>query len=81
MIALLSRRSDPRQQGIVLGLGQSVSSLSRILGAALGIPMLFWSWFIPYAAGIILMLLGLLLVIIAVRRGGDFPQDAENLVA
>lgn len=79
--ALLSRRSDPRQQGIVLGMGQSVSSLSRILGAALGIPMLFWSWFIPYAAGIILMLLGLLLVIIAVRRGGDFPQDAENLVA
>jgi hypothetical protein len=75
--ALLSRRSDPARQGLVLGVGQSVSALARILGSALGIPLLFWAWFAPYLAASVLMLLGALLVVAAARSGKDYTARAE----
>jgi MFS transporter, DHA1 family, tetracycline resistance protein len=73
--ALLSRRSDPAQQGAVLGVGQSVSALARILGPALGIPMFrFWPQ-LPYAVAVALMAVGLGLVILADRSGRDFVSQ------
>jgi MFS family permease len=57
--ALISRRSDPGQQGEVLGVNQSASALARILGPFLGITLFFVSpsHVVPYAAGCVLLLL------------------------
>jgi predicted MFS family arabinose efflux permease len=70
--SLLSRRSDPSQQGLVLGVGQSVSSLARIAGAGLGIPLLMLGTHVPYTAAMSLMTVGLILVLIAARGGRDY---------
>ena len=72
--AMLSRRSDPAQQGMVMGVGQSVSSLARILGSGLGIPLLKYgkSLSTPYYVAAALMAVGLVMVLIASRRGSDF---------
>ncbi len=71
--ALLSRRSDPKRQGVILGVGQSVSSLARIVGSGFGIPLLSASIYAPYVLAIGLMTLGATLVVIAGRSGRDFP--------
>ena len=70
--ALLSRRSDPEKQGLILGVGQSVSSLARIFGSGLGIPLLKMQIAMPYYVATGLMGLGLLLVVIASRAGKDY---------
>lgn len=74
--AMLSRRSDPEKQGMILGVGQSVSSLARIFGAGLSIPMLKMQLTMPYYVAAGLMGLGLLLVVVASRSGRD--HEAES---
>jgi MFS transporter, DHA1 family, tetracycline resistance protein len=69
--SLLSRRSDPERQGVILGVGQSVNAMARILGAGLGIPMLRFALTLPYLICMALMILGLLLVVTAARKGRD----------
>jgi hypothetical protein len=61
--ALISLRSDPSQQGEVLGVNQSASALARILGPFLGIMLFFASptHILPYAIGCLLLLLVLAL--------------------
>lgn len=71
---LLSRRCDPGHQGVVLGIGQSVSSLARIVGAGLGIPLLKQHVALPYYSAIGLMGLGFLLVVVAARSGRDYQE-------
>jgi MFS transporter, DHA1 family, tetracycline resistance protein len=75
--SLLSRRSDPEKQGAIMGVGQSVNSLARILGAGLGIPMLRAALTLPYLVCMGLMTLGLLLVIWAARTGRDHAGSSE----
>lgn len=70
--SLLSRWSDPTKQGGVLGLGQSVSALARILGPAIGIPLSQKSAAYPIWLAIGIMLVGGGLVLVAARRGRDF---------
>lgn len=72
--SLISRRSDPAKQGGILGVTQSVSSLSRIVGPMVGIPLFYRAAELPYWTGSALMLLALILIAIAVRAGGDFPS-------
>jgi len=74
--SLLSRRSDPNQQGMVLGVGQSVSSLARILGSGTGIPLLKVSSVLatPYFVAAGLMAIGLALVLVLSRVGKDFEE-------
>jgi MFS family permease len=74
--SLISRRSDPAKQGGILGVSQSVSSLARILGPMVGIPLLGPSVFLPYVTASALMVLGLVLVLGAARGGGDWPSAA-----
>ncbi|GIW93255.1 MAG: tetracycline resistance MFS efflux pump [Pirellulaceae bacterium] len=77
--SLLSRRTAPDEQGGVLGIGQSINALARILGPALGIPMLKAAVWLPYVAASALMLLGLIMVQIAGRSGHDFaPTSADS---
>jgi len=75
--SLLSRRSDPEKQGAVLGVGQSVSSLARIAGSGLGIPLLKQQLELPYYTALGLMAFGFVLVIIAAKRGKDFVSKEK----
>jgi DHA1 family tetracycline resistance protein-like MFS transporter len=72
--SLLSRRADPKQQGLILGVGQSVSSLARIVGAYLGIPLLIRGPNVPYMTSAGLMTMGLVVIILAARSGKDFEH-------
>jgi hypothetical protein len=70
--SLLSRRSDPAKQGAILGVGQSVNALARILGAGLGIPLLTLDVTVPYHVSAGLMVLGVVLIVAAARGGRDY---------
>jgi len=59
--SLLSRRTSADQQGGVLGLGQSVSSLARILGPVLGLSLSDRSMLWPYWVAGGMMLVGMVL--------------------
>ncbi len=73
--SLLSRRSDPQRQGLVLGVGQSISSLARILGSGLGIPLLKMGLGFPYIVATGLMAIGLLVVVLATNTGKDYLPE------
>jgi DHA1 family tetracycline resistance protein-like MFS transporter len=79
--SLLSRRSDPRQQGSILGVGQSSSALARIIGSAIGIPMLVYNRELPYMLSAGMMVLGLVLITVAVRVGKDYGSDTAEAEA
>lgn len=70
--SLISRRSDPAQQGGILGLSQSATSLARILGPVFGLRLLKQSPELPYFGAAGLMVLALLLIVVSVRSGSDF---------
>lgn len=70
--SLLSRRSDPQKQGAILGVGQSVSELARILGSGAGIPLLRQRLDMPYNVSAAMMIVGLILLIAAARQGRDY---------
>lgn len=75
--SLISRRSSPEQQGGILGLGQSAASLSRILGPAVGAPLLTMQPATPYFMAAGLMIVGLLMVAIAARSGKDYESAPQ----
>lgn len=56
--SLLSRYTPADKQGLVLGTGQSVNSLARILGAGLSIPFLKLYILLPYLLATVLMAVG-----------------------
>jgi MFS transporter, DHA1 family, tetracycline resistance protein len=76
--SLLSRRSDPREQGSILGLGQSMTSLARILGPVFGVSLFARRSDFPYWAATGLMVLGLAMIIMAARGGSDFVEQGER---
>ena len=73
--SLLSRRSDPAQQGAILGVGQSVNSLARIFGALFGIPLLKLGITLPFLVASGLMAVGIVFILLAVRGGKDFSPE------
>jgi MFS family permease len=68
--ALISRRTDPNQQGEILGLNQSASAMARILGPVIGISLykLMDPPLLPYAFGAALVVL-MLPMMPRIRRG------------
>ena len=74
--ALISRRSDPAQQGGILGLGQSAASLARILGPVFGLRLFAQSSAAPYWAAAGLMIVGLGMIVVSVRAGRDFSIES-----
>lgn len=78
--SLLSRRTSADQQGGILGLGQSVSALARILGPLLGLSLCDVSILWPYRVGAGIMVLGILLVLLLRRNSGDEPKPSEGAV-
>jgi MFS family permease len=73
--SLLSRRVSDEQQGHVLGVGQSISSLARILGPVIGIRLFAQSPQVPLWCATGVMALASLLTMLAVRTGRDYSQS------
>ncbi len=70
--SLISRRISPDQQGHVLGVAQSVSSLARIIGPVLGMRLFAETPQLPLWAATVVMTLAAAFTWIAVRAGRDF---------
>jgi MFS family permease len=74
--SLISRRSDSRRQGEILGVNQSAGALARIVGPIVGLT-LFKSWdapVLPYALGFLLLaVLWTRLLVVPLD-----PPDAEH---
>ena len=87
--SLLSRWSDPARQGATLGVGQSVATLARILAPMVALPLFktrtlgssigFPSAVLPLLMATVLMCLGLVLIVLATRRGRDFVAEPGDL--
>ena len=75
--SLISRRSDPSKQGGILGVAQSISSLARIIGPMIGVPLIERQSTFPYWTAAGMMCFGLVMVAIAARGGSDFPGAEE----
>ena len=76
--SLISRRTDPTQQGTVMGVTDSVQSLSRIVGPLVGLPLYHAMVVGPLYLGAILMVVGILLLKVAVGRGKDFEPGLQE---
>jgi MFS family permease len=73
--SLISRRTSADQQGHVLGVGQSVSSLARILGPVFGIRLFAQSPPLPFWCVTALMFVGIVFTIAA--TGGAKPKSRD----
>lgn len=76
LYSLLSRWTDPERQGQVLGAAQSASAISRILGAALGVPLFKLQVTLPYWTSMGLMVIAGALLWRACQTGRD--HSAQN---
>ncbi|MHB8903165.1 MAG: MFS transporter, partial [Thermoguttaceae bacterium] len=77
--ALISRRTDPAEQGGILGAGESVSAVGRIAGMMFGVWLYNVSPSVPYWAAAVLMGAVMGLTLLAARIGKDYPGDAAAL--
>lgn len=80
--SLLSQAASRDEQGSVLGTGQSLSALARILGPWIGIQLLGWSTAMPYFLGAGLILTGGVLIGRIRREPGPqhLPGGTTNAV-
>ena len=62
VLALLSRATDPERQGAVLGLGQSVGSLARVLSPTMAGALFEVRLALPYLAGAVLILIAAIFI-------------------
>ena len=75
--SILSLKTPAERQGEVLGVGQSMSALARILGPIAGTKLFYSSDIaMPYWAGAALMLVGVLLVV--TLKTGEQPAPATE---
>ncbi len=70
--SLISRRTSPAQQGHVLGVTQSLSSLARIAGPVLGIRLFAYAPQVPLWSAAAIMACAALLTVAAARTGVDY---------
>lgn len=75
--SLISRRTSPAQQGHVLGVTQSLSSLARIAGPVLGIRLFAHSPQMPLWSAAAVMALATVLSFVAVRSGQDYASETR----
>jgi MFS transporter, DHA1 family, tetracycline resistance protein len=73
--SLISRRTRADQQGHVLGVAQSLSSLGRILGPVLGIRLFAHSPQLPLWSATVIMAVAALMTSAAVRAGSDYIEQ------
>ena len=75
--SLISRRSDPAEQGAVLGVAQGTGAVARILAHGIGIPLFRALPELPFLVGAALMIVALILVSRSARGGRDFAPGAN----
>ena len=74
--ALISRRTDPAEQGGILGAGESVSSMARITGILFGV-WLYSVWpSVPFWSAAAMMAIVCGLVLWAARTGADYEKGS-----
>ncbi|HEV3237140.1 MAG TPA: MFS transporter [Gemmataceae bacterium] len=68
--ALISKRSDPAKQGLILGVNQSANAVSRVLGPFFGglLYVLSATHALPYALAVSLLIMGLILTLRVSRQ-------------
>lgn len=77
--SLISRRCHPAHQGAILGLGQSLGALARIIGHALCLALFKKAPTLPFWFGASLTGLAFVLITVSARRGQDYaPDPVEN---
>jgi MFS family permease len=71
--SLISRRSDPSKQGGILGVSQSTSSLARVVGPLIAVPLFFESpaQALPYWAALGIMAIATAIFVVFARHGQD----------
>jgi DHA1 family tetracycline resistance protein-like MFS transporter len=77
--SLISRRSDPAKQGGILGVSQSTSSLARVVGPLIAVPLFFQSPPLPYWAAIGIMAVSTAIFILFARKGKDYVAGPVEL--
>jgi DHA1 family tetracycline resistance protein-like MFS transporter len=77
--SLISRRSDPARQGGILGVSQSTSSLARVVGPLIAVPLFFQSPPLPYWAAMVIMAVSTGIFVAFARQGTDYATAAEAL--
>jgi len=84
--SLISRRSDPAKQGGILGVSQSTSSLARVVGPLIAVPLFFESPPLPYWTAIGIMAVSTVIFVVYARHGKDygvanveFPPSIETM--
>jgi MFS transporter, DHA1 family, tetracycline resistance protein len=70
--SLISRRTTPEDQGVILGATSSVNSMARIVGFLVGMLLYFHGPAWPYWWATGLMGLAILLIVLAIRAGEDY---------
>lgn len=77
--SLISRRSDPAKQGGILGVNQSTSSLARVVGPLIAIPLFTQSAPLPYWTAIGIMVVATAIFALFARTGKDYSTKAVDL--
>jgi MFS family permease len=77
--SLISRRSDPAKQGGILGVNQSTSSLARVVGPLIAIPLLKLSTSLPYWTAIGIMAACTAIFVLFARKGRDYSARPAEL--
>jgi len=77
--SLISRRSDPTKQGGILGVSQSTSSLARVVGPLIAVPLFFQSSPLPYWAATGIMAVSTAIFVLFARRGKDYVAGPVEL--
>jgi DHA1 family tetracycline resistance protein-like MFS transporter len=75
--SLLSLSTDASQQGGILGFGQSMSAMARILGPLVGMPLFYLNIGFPYWSAAGLMVVAFLMVL-GLRSGTSALQSEEQ---
>ena len=76
--SLISRRSNPSQQGSILSVGQSLGALARILGHGMCFPLFYVSATLPFCVAAGLMMIAIGLITYSARRGQDYADAPES---
>ncbi len=77
--SLISRRSDPSAQGGILGVGQSLGALARIVGHGICFSLFDFGADVPFWVGATIMMIALFLVTTVVSRGKDFEESPPEV--
>ena len=77
--SLISRRSDPAKQGGILGVSQSTSSLARVVGPLIAVPLFFKSPPLPYWAAVGIMAVSTAIFVLFARKGKDYVAGPVEL--